>query len=55
MKQNMELGLVLGWLAVLKFMDWAVKYATFEGNLLTFSWTKQIEYFSLNIKKIDTV
>ena len=29
-------GLVFGRLAVLKISDWAVKYATFEGNFLCF-------------------
>ena len=28
----MIFGMVLGRLAVLKISDWAVKYATFEGN-----------------------
>ena len=29
---------VLGWLAN---FDWAVKYATFEGNIFVFSWAKK--------------
>ena len=36
MEQNMRLGLVPGRFAVLKILDWAVKYATFEGNFLCF-------------------
>ena len=32
MEWNMRFGLVL---------DWAVKYATFEGNFFMFSWAKR--------------
>ena len=41
MEQNMIFGLILGRLAVLKIWDWALKYATFEGNFLMFSWAKK--------------
>ena len=39
MEQNMELGLILGRLAILKKMG-AVKYANFEGGVFTFSLAK---------------
>ena len=38
MEQNVIFALVLGWLAMLKISDWALKYATFDGNLFMFSW-----------------
>ena len=42
MEQNTRFGMVLGRLVVLKFLDWAVKYATFECNLVMFPWAKKI-------------
>ena len=47
MRQNLIVGLVLGRLAVLKISDWAVKYATFEGNYM-FSWAINNNFF-LNV------
>ena len=41
MKQNLIFGLVFGRLAALKISDWTIKYATFEGNFLMFSWAKK--------------
>ena len=37
MEQNLRFGLVLSRLAVLKILDWVVKYATFEGNFFMVS------------------
>ena len=45
MEQNMRFGMVLGQLAVLKILDWAVKYATFRTMFLCFHG----QYVFLNI------
>ena len=45
MEYNLRFGLVLGQLAALKISDWTVKYATFEGNFLMFSWTKKTSLY----------
>ena len=39
--------LVLGWLAVLKISDWAVKYATFDDNF--FMGKKLISFYQKEI------
>ena len=41
MEQNMRFGLVWGQVAVVKILDWAVKYATLEGKYFMFSRTKK--------------
>ena len=45
MEQKIRFGLVAGRLAVLKISTWAVKYATFEGNVFIFYFF----YFFFNI------
>ena len=49
----MRFGLVLGWFAVLKISDWALKYVTFECNFLCFHWQKII--FLKNLHSIEVV
>ena len=49
MEQNMRFGLVLGRLALLKISDWAVKYATSEGNFLFLMNIYFFKYLKANI------
>ena len=59
MEQNIRFGLVLDRLAVMKILDWAVKYATFEGNFFRFSWAIFFlifkKYCSVGTKKLNSI